>query len=334
MTKRERLLAAVEGRRPDRTPVSFWRHFPRIDHDPELLAEAMIEFQEQFDLDLVKLMPSGMYGAEDYGCEVGDPDPTTGAKRLLASPVDGQQGWAALERPLPPEQGARGRELVCLRLVRRALNHEVAVLQTIFSPSTTAAKAAGRDRWIALLRSDPNSAHRILSQVARSERAFVAACLDAGADGVFFATQLAGDGLLAWDEYSTLCLPHDLVALEPLRGRPHLSIAHIHGERPLFDLARFYTLPMVSWHDRRTSPDLCEGLTRTGSGAAAGGLDERGVLSDGPAERIGEDVRDTLDRVRGCSSGPRHMLAPGCVLPLQVPDAHLLAARSAVEESG
>lgn len=331
MTKRERLVAAIEGRRPDRTPVSFWRHFPEIDGDPGLLARAMIDFQRRFDLDLVKLMPSGMYGTEDYGCEAGDPDPVTGAKRLLASPVDGPEGWAALERPLPPGQGARGRELECLRLVRRALGPGVPVLQTVFSPSTTAAKAAGRDRWIALIRSDPDTAHRILTEMAGSERVFAAACLDAGADGVFFATQLAGDGLLTPEEYSAFGLPYDLVALEPLRGRAHLSIAHLHGEKPLFDLARFYSLPIVNWHDRRTSPDLTDGLTRMSSGAAAGGLDERGVLLDGPVEQISQDVRGVLGGLRGHNGGSRHILAPGCVLPLRIPDAHLSVVRGSVE---
>lgn len=334
MTRRERLLAAAEGRATDRTPISFWRHFPEIDGDPKLLAEAMVDFQRRFDLDLVKLMPSGMYGTEDYGCEAGDPDPTTGAKRLLSSPVDGPKGWAALERSVPPAQGARGRELECLRLVRAALGPEVPVLQTVFSPSTTAAKAAGRDRWIALLRSDPEKAHRVLSGMAGSERAFVAACMDAGADGVFFATQLAGDGLLTWGEYAAFGLPYDLVALEPLRGRPHISIAHLHGEQPLFDLARHYALPIVNWHDRRTSPDLTGGLSRMSSGAAAGGLDERGVLLDGPPERIVEDVRGVLTGVRGQAGGSRHLLAPGCVLPLGVPETHLEAARGAVGGGG
>lgn len=331
MTKRERLLAAVEGRPTDRTPVSFWRHFPEVDHDQELLAGAMIDFQGRFDLDLVKLMPSGMYGTEDYGCEAGDPDPATGAKRLLSTPVEGPEGWAALERPLPPGQGARGRELGCLRLVRGALGPEVPILQTVFSPSTTAAKAAGRDRWIALLRSDPARAHRVLSEVAKNERAFAAACLDAGADGLFFATQLAGDGLLSQDEYSAFGLRYDLIALEPLRGRAHLSIAHLHGDRPLFDLARSYALPIVNWHDRRTAPDLAEGLARMRSGATAGGLDERGCLLEGPVERIAEDVRAILREVHVRSGGSRHILAPGCVLPLQTPEAHLLAARGAVE---
>ncbi|MDR7554799.1 MAG: uroporphyrinogen decarboxylase family protein [Armatimonadota bacterium] len=328
MTRRERVLRTLEGGHPDRPPVSFWRHFPDVDHDPVQLAETLVAFQRRYDLDLVKLMPSGVYGVEDYGCTVGAPDPATGAKRVLHTPVDGPDGWAVLERVLPPDRGARGRELRCLELVRRALRggEDVPVLQTVFSPATTVAKAAGRDRWLALLRSDPAHAHRVLAAVARTEQAFVAACLAAGADGVFFATQLAGDGVLTEQEYATFGVPYDLVALAPLAGRQHLSVLHLHGARPLFHLFADYPLPIINWHDRRTSPDLVEGRARWPRGAVAGGLDERGVVHDGPAARIRDDVVATIRR----TGGVRHLLAPGCVVPVTTPAEHLDAVRAAV----
>src|SRR5690625_3985178 len=114
MGKRQRVEAVLRGERPDRTPVSFWLHFPEHDHDGDLLAEVLIEFQRRWDLDFVKMMPSGMYGTEDYGCEAGDPDPETGAQMLLRGPIRRVEDWADV-KPVPVDKGARGRELRCLR---------------------------------------------------------------------------------------------------------------------------------------------------------------------------------------------------------------------------
>ena len=70
MTKRERVLAAVARRAVDRPPVAFWRHAPDVDHTAEGLAEAMLAFHRRWDLDLIKVMSSGVYCVEDWGCRV------------------------------------------------------------------------------------------------------------------------------------------------------------------------------------------------------------------------------------------------------------------------
>lgn len=333
VTKRERVVAAAFGGHPDRVPVSFWRHSADSDHDADQLAEAMVAFQRAYDLDIVKLMPSGMYGTEDFGAIAGDPDPTTGAKRLIEGPIGSAGDWVRLQ-VAPPDQGARGRELRCLRLVRKALGPDVPVLQTVFSPLTTAAKLAGRDRLIAMLRSDPGAVCAGLETITRSEVAFVLACMEAGADGVFFATQFAGADALAGvsggpgpEAYRTFGVPYDLRVLEPLADRKHISMLHMHGETVLFGLFAEYPLPLFNWHDRRTFPDLEEGIRLRPLGAAAGGLDERGVLLEGTPDQVAEDVHAVVRR----TNGRRHVLAPGCVLPLQVPPENLDAVRGAVE---
>ena len=60
MTKRERVQAALARQPVDRPPVAFWRHVPELDHDPRRLAEAMLTFHQRWDLDLIKVMSSGV----------------------------------------------------------------------------------------------------------------------------------------------------------------------------------------------------------------------------------------------------------------------------------
>ena len=67
MNREERVRAAIEGREPDRIPASVWMHISDKDQDPRSLAEAMVEFNETYDYDFIKMMPFGAYTVSDWG---------------------------------------------------------------------------------------------------------------------------------------------------------------------------------------------------------------------------------------------------------------------------
>jgi uroporphyrinogen decarboxylase len=87
MDKRARVLAALRRQPVDRPPVSFWRHVPDLDHTAAGLAEAMLAFQRRWDLDFVKVMPSGVYCVEDWGCRVAYQGAPNGAKQCTKHAV-------------------------------------------------------------------------------------------------------------------------------------------------------------------------------------------------------------------------------------------------------
>ena len=62
----QRLEAAILGKQTDRVPVAMWRHYPDEDLDPDKLTAYMLAWQEKWDFDLLKFMPSGTYGVEDW----------------------------------------------------------------------------------------------------------------------------------------------------------------------------------------------------------------------------------------------------------------------------
>jgi uroporphyrinogen decarboxylase len=325
MTKRERIEAALSGRSPDRIPITFWHHFPEADHDADRLAEATVNFQQAYDLDLIKLMPNGEYGTEDFGCAVGDPEPQKGSRRVVESPITQPADWLNLVVP-DITRGARGRELRCLRLVRAALGPNVPILQTVFSPLSTAAKMLPEADIVRMLRTQGAAIHAGLETITRTEEGYVDACMRAGADGIFFATQLAERDRVGSELYMEFGIPYDRRVLSALGAGTRLSMVHVHGFDILFDAFLTYACGMINWHDRRTVPDLLTARRRF-PGTVVGGLDEWGVLLDGPATAVDQDVRAVISRTQGA----HHVLGPGCSLPLAVPRDHLLTARGAVE---
>jgi len=326
MTKRERVQAALAGRPVDRLPVSFWRHFPDLDLDPGRLATALLEFHRRFDLDVVKVMPNGVYCVEDWGCETAYQGGSNGARTCVRHGVRRVEDWEGL-RPPDPGAGALGRELACLQAIRAGRTDDAPVLQTIFSPFTVARKLAGPELVSQTMRRDPQRLHTALGIIAGTVRAYALACLEAGADGVFFASQAATPEVLSPETHATFAEPYDLRVLEALSARQAIILFHLHGVQPyLASLASRYPVHALNWHDRRTAPTLAQAMHQV-SQTLVGGLDERGVLIHGTTEEVRAHAQDA---VRQCGVR-RLILGPGCVLDLQVPESNLAVVREAVD---
>jgi uroporphyrinogen decarboxylase len=324
MTKRERLAAALARTPVDRPPVSFWRHVPEVDHTARGLADAMLAFQHRWDLDFVKVMSSGVYCVEDWGCRVAYQGAPSGAKQCTEHAVKTTEDWARI-RPLDPGAGALGRELEAVELIVKDREDDVPVIHTVFSPLTVARKLAG-DRLANDLRVRPETVLPALDAITDTLVRYVRATLDAGADGIFFATQTASIEVVTKTEHGRFDAPYARRVLESVRGRSDFTLLHIHGTGIFFDRLAAFPIHAINWHDRLTPPTLVDGLRRF-AGAVAGGLSEWSTLRDGPAEAVEAETRDAIEQTDGIGL----IVAPGCVLPLDVPDAHLDAVVATVK---
>ena len=326
MTKRERVLAVLDRRPVDRPPVAFWRHAPDVDHTAKGLADAMLAFHRRFDLDLIKLMSSGVYCVEDWGCKVAYTGSPNGAKQCTEHAVTEPRDWARV-RELDPSAGALGRELEALRLTVRGRHDDAPVLHTVFAPLTIARKLAG-DRLHEDLQARPEAVAPALDAIGRTVARYARAALEAGADGLFVATQTASAEVLSADALDTLELPATRRLVEAVAGATPLVMLHAHGREIAFDRLAALPVHALNWHDRLTPPALGEAQRRF-AGAVVGGLGEAGTLRRGPAAAIAEEVGDALRQ----TGGRGLIVAPGCVLPLDVPEAHLDAVIDAVKRS-
>jgi uroporphyrinogen decarboxylase len=324
MTKWERMRATLQGKETDRTPVALWRHFPHEDEHPGPLAEAVLAFQEKYDWDFIKFMPTGTYGIMDWGAEtVWQPNPS-GVRTVTRDAIQDEAGWAALKN-LDVTAGFLGMQNQALSLTAQAIHGQVPVLQTIFSPLTTAYKLAG-ERFFADLRQHPRALKEGLEIITDVTTRFALEAIRAGADGLFFATQLATRQMMSEGEYREFGEAYDIQVLKALRAKTEILMLHIHGEDILFDLANRYPVDMVNWHDRITAPNLNEARQRTAI-TLAGGVNEWQTLQTGsPAEIIAE-VRQAIQS----AGGRKLVIAPGCVIPYETPEECIWAVRNSVE---
>jgi len=325
MTKRERLAAAIAGAEVDRVPVALWRHFPVDDTDAEELARTAAAFQQQYNWDFIKLTPLSNYSVADWGGTVAYHGHPEGTSDYITPPrVTTPEDWERLE-PLDVHAGTMGRQLTSVRRLRELVGPEVPIIETVFNPLSQARKLVGNGMELVHLRRYPQQLQAALEQITSTTTAFIAAVLEAGADGIFYATQHARAALVSQAEYRAMLRPFDLRILEAAR-EGSFNLLHLHGMDTYLDLVSDYPVHALNWHDRDTGPSLAEGV-RSFPGLVVGGLSQRDMVEGNPA-----GIRELARQAVTETGGRRVCLSTGCVLPTVAPWGNIRALRAAADE--
>jgi uroporphyrinogen decarboxylase len=321
MTSRERVEAALAGGPVDRVPISVWTHFPQRDQTAADLTASTLAWQERYGFDLVKFMPPGDYMTIDWGAVSVYEGAPGGTRTTTKFPIEQIEDWARL-LPLDVHTGFNRLILDALRATRQALDPDVPLLQTIFTPLIIAQKLSN-DRAIAHVRERPDLLHGALDAITTTTQAMVEASFAAGADGIFLAVRVADFELTTEAEYREFGLPYDLRVLAAVSPEA-ITLLHFHGEQPMLHLAADYPPGFLNWHDRHTATSLGDGQRASGR-PVAGGINERAMPTAAP-EAIAAEVRDAIAQ----TGGRGVLITPGCVVPFAVPEANVRAARAAV----
>lgn len=318
-SKRKRLEATISGEKPDRLPVSLWRHWPGDDQDAASLAAAHLQWQRDYDWDLLKIGPASSYSVVDWGVEDRWVGHIEGTRERTYYPVQKATDWDLLQ-PLDPSAGMLAIQLEALRMVGEALDEEVPFIATIFSPLAQAKHIAGMEILLAHMRSDPELLHRGLETITESTLRYIEAAKTTGISGIFYAVQHARYPLLNRSEFLEFAKPQDLRILEATSDL-WLNMSHIHGDQIMFDQVADYPVELVNWHDRETGFALAAGLAQI-SGAASGGIDHWSIHEEAPEKALNEAV-DAINQ----TDGRRLLLGTGCVIMATTPLRNIRALR-------
>jgi len=324
MNKWQRIEKLIEGGKPDRTPVSAWRHFFREEDKPETLAAVMLRFQKTLDWDFMKVNARADYHAEPWGNRY-ESDPQTGKPKLEHSVVAGGN-WDAIRR-LPPDRGALGEHLDALKMIKAEIEPDTPFVMTVFSPLSVAVRLAGGEEPVAeLMRKQPEQLHAVLKNISSTFADFADACLYSGAWGLFFATTVvASTEFMTREEYREFGRPYDLRVLEATEDA-RLNVLHVcRSNNMLLDLLD-YPVHVVNWDWLdKTNPKPADVLGKTALPLAGG------VSGDAPAASDASQVLEEAATARSAVPPDRLILAGTCTVSVDSRTENLHAMRRAVE---
>lgn len=340
-TKRDRFRAVMNGELADRVPVTAYRHHTEFEHSgPRVMADRLLQFQREYDWDVMKINPRAVYYYEAWGNEYdydhyNDVVPTR-TKTLI-------QDYRDLEKVLvlPGDQGVFAEQLDMCRMIVQDSGGDVPIIQSAFTPigillNLCGMRSVGRYRpspreespLIELCHDHPDEVKRALKNIAETMADYCAKLITTGIDGVFFACLgMARTGYFTMEEWKEFVEPYDLMVLDALKGsQVIIHTCGVHGNPERFTS---WPIDMIHWASSATGcPPIAGSKAWLNGKIAMGGVDER-PFGQNKAEEIGQLARTTLKNMQD----QPFLLAPDCSVSVHTQDDELRAFRATVEEA-
>ena len=300
MNKIERVRAALNGEIPDAVPASFWFHFPKDQAHGNAAVKAHLDYYQRADLDFLKIMNEHRYRVETQ----------------IKNPSD----WRRI-KPVPLKSEFYQAQLDEIKMITDRLGGDCLTVITIFNPFSSG-KHASNYLIDEHLRTDPESVNIGLQTIAESLAEFSAACLDAGADGIYFAAQGGEADQFEEHIFTKVIKPNDLTVLNAVKDISDFNILHICQDKVRLHLYSDYPGNVVNWAATAQHNVPLLGGKKLFNRPILGGLDNRGVIVDGTPEDIRQAVHEVIS-----SFGPRGLIiGADCTLPTEIDVENIHAA--------
>ncbi len=299
MTKRDRVSAALRGEPVDRVPVAFWLHNFATENSAEGLAAETLRLARTFDWDFLKPQSRAQCFAEMWGLRYAPSREQAVQYTVTHVPLATEADLLALA-PVDPRAGALGEQLEALRRIRAAVGPDTPIIWTVFAPLMVLPflMPGGKDEALGFMRSAPRAVEHALGAMAETLAAYARACVEEGADGLFYATNVATQSL------------------------------HVCGEGILFDEFSNYPVTAFSWAAVPGNPTLADGHRRTGR-AAVGGFPAKPHIASATGEALAGRARQAIAEMKGRWL----LLGPDCSINPETPEPLLHAAGAAAREA-
>ncbi|MCC7372657.1 MAG: hypothetical protein IT306_29865 [Chloroflexi bacterium] len=324
MTKRERVLAALAGQEVDRPPYAFWAHNFARENSAEDLAAETLRVLADFDFDFLKPQTRAQAFEEAFGSVWQASGERTVNPTLVKTAVSTPRELDSL-RPVDWTSGPLGEQLEALKLIRAAVG-DIPIIWTIFNPLMIVRRLQPGD--VVALRSamqeHPAALRTALDAVTETMAGYARAALAAGADGLFYATNIGTDGLVTQDEYREWAVADDLKILDAVSDGA-FNLLHTCGEAVFFDIFAEYPAHAFNYSLGGRNPSLRALADRTGKAVAGGVTTKPADLNLKPGD-VAREVQAAIDN----TGGRGLLVAPGCSNTPSVADSVASAARDAL----
>lgn len=300
MTKRERVIAAMNNQPVDRPPVGFWFHFKPEQAKGQPCVQAHLDYYNCIDTDIAKLMCDGYF---DY------PNP-------VAKNIKDARDWYDM-KPLGPESDFIREQVERVKAVKAGLQSDCLVLYNVFAPFSTLRFGAGDEIVMAHLKEDPAAIAYALEVVAK-DNALLCELLftEAGVDGIYYCVQGGEKDRFTPAEYREYVTPSDLAVLEHANKFGDLNVLHCCGWAGIpnhMEVWQDYPAKAINWACFVENMNLTEGKAFFGGKCVLGGFDNRAqsLIVNGTREEIEEYTRTLVEKAGKTGV----MIGADCTLP-------------------
>ena len=332
MTRRERVMAALAGKPVDRVPVSAWAHFFEKESPVDVFVKSMLDFQEKYDWDFMKIHSPFQYHLEDWGSVYTQSGKPGEWPVCVNYPIKEAADWKKL-KVLDPHRGALGDMLDAVKKIKVGLKGEVPFIMTVFSPMMIANQLAGfnagRTDFKKYYDSNRNLLAGALEVITETFCLFVTELKRIGVDGLFFATKEANDDFMTALEYQSFARPFDERILDVVSDCP-FNMLHVCGDKIHLKEMADYPVTMIHW-DAFTghNPNYRDGKEIVQDRVAIGGGPNRVAMTKATTEKVKKDLKKTMEE----SDEHHFLLGPGCsVLIAETPEEYVQLIRDAPEQ--
>ena len=308
MTKRERVIRAMQNQPVDRPPVGFWFHFSKEDSLGQRCVDAHLRYYNNVDVDIAKLMCDGYF---DY------PNPVA---KAVKEPGD----WYAM-KPLGPDSEFSRGQVERAKAVKAGLKSDCLVLYNVFAPFSSIRFGTSDELVMRHLREDPKAIEYALDVIAQDNALLCEKLItEAGIDGVYYCVQGGEKNRFTPDEYRRYITPSDLKVLEHANRFSGYNVMQCCGWAGIpnnLEVWRDYPAAAINWACFIENMGLSEGKEFFGGKCVLGGFDNRatGLMYNGTREEIQEFTRELVQR----SGSTGVMLGADCTLPATVDVNHI-----------
>ncbi|MEN6451782.1 MAG: uroporphyrinogen decarboxylase family protein [Thermoguttaceae bacterium] len=327
MNGRDRILAQLDGQAVDRLPLmpitmmfaadQVGVPYGRYAADHHVLAEAQLRTAEKFDFDYVSCISDPGREAADCGARIqcfdNQPPAVDEANALLAD----KTVLARLEAPDPLAGGRMFDRVQAAALLHEAVGRERLVEGWVEGPCAEAADLRGINRLMTDFFDDPPFVRDLFGFTLALGLEFARAQVDAGAELIGVGDAAAS--LVGPQIYKEFVLPFERKLVDGLHALGARVRLHICGNirRILPDIASLG----CDLIDIDSMVPLDQARRELGPGQVlAGNLDPVKTLRNGTPESVAAAVAACH-----AQAGPRYIVAAGCEVPRDTPEANVLA---------
>lgn len=308
MNKRERVIAAFQGKETDHVPVCMWQHVPpEYWDDDDKFAEYQIQAYRNTDVDFIKLSADKYFGWPAPAL-----DGITGADELYNIQPLGA------DHPFIRGQIERTKKII------QGLNGECVALYLIFAPICYLRLQVGYPMMMKLIREDPKAMMHACDVIAQDVKHLVRGIIEeAGADGIFFSVQNAEENRFTFDEYRAWITPSEKSVLDYANTLSDMNAIHLCAWEEIpnrLSVWADYKTAVVSWSRFIDIQDIQEAKKHFGC-TVWGGFDNRPgtTLYTASREELEQEVRSMI--AQGGKAG--YILGADCSIHNDLPEERI-----------